>query len=127
MKPIGYWLRHNHELLEQAFTQPLLELNLTRRQWQVLNAVAQGAGTMEEVDKELEPFVATEGTMAPHLGEFARRGWLRRNQLTEDGRAAHREVEERVKAFRAKALDGIAEQDYVTTVRTLERMAENLS
>ncbi|WP_239154271.1 hypothetical protein [Amycolatopsis sp. FDAARGOS 1241] len=81
MKPL-YWPRHNHELVEQAFTQRLHELNLSRRQWQVLNAVARGAGTAEEVDEAMKPFVAGEGTMAPHLEEFARRGRLRRNQLT---------------------------------------------
>ncbi|MEV8606709.1 hypothetical protein AB0383_01890 [Amycolatopsis sp. NPDC051373] len=63
MKPIGYWPRHNHELLEKAFDQPLGTYHLTRRQWQVLNAVAQGAHTIEQVDEALKPFVAQEGSM----------------------------------------------------------------
>ncbi|WIX80771.1 hypothetical protein QRX50_08405 [Amycolatopsis carbonis] len=58
MKPIGHWLRHNHELLEKALDQPLGTYHLTRRQWQVLNSVAQGARTTEQVDETLKPFVA---------------------------------------------------------------------
>ncbi|MEV6895754.1 MarR family transcriptional regulator [Amycolatopsis sp. NPDC051372] len=128
MKPIGYWLRHNHELLEKAFDQPLGTYHLTRRQWQVLNAVAQGAHTVEQVDEALKPFVAQEGSMARHLGELHHRGWLTPDhQLTAGGRRAHQTIEAEVRAFRARATNGIDEQDYLTTVRSLERMAENLT
>ncbi|MEV4600336.1 MarR family transcriptional regulator [Amycolatopsis sp. NPDC049253] len=128
MKPLGYWLRHNHELLEEAFDQPLGAHHLTRRQWQVLNAVAQGAHTADQVDKALEPFTVDEGSMAPHLDELQNRGWLTSDhRLTTEGREAHREIEAKVQTFRARATHGISEDDYLTTVRTLERMAENLT
>ncbi|WP_326567329.1 MarR family transcriptional regulator [Amycolatopsis rhabdoformis] len=127
MKPLGYWLRHNHDLLEKAFDEPLAALGLTRRQWQVLNSLAMGARTTAEVDEALKPFVDQEGSMAGHLDELRRRGWLTDDdRLTGQGRQAHAEIEAKVRQFRARATAGIDEQDYLTTVRTLERMAENL-
>ena len=48
MKPLGWWLRHLHELLESSMTRALDAESLTRRHWQVLNTIALGARTPEE-------------------------------------------------------------------------------
>ncbi|WIY07326.1 MarR family transcriptional regulator [Amycolatopsis mongoliensis] len=127
MKPLGWWLRHVHELLESSMAQALGAESLSRRHWQVLNTIARGARTPEEVDAALAPFVATEGPMAPRMADLRARGWVAENgELTEAGREAHARVEERVEAFRTAVTDGISDDDYRTTIRTLERCAANL-
>ena len=127
MKPLGWWLRHLHELLESSMGRILDAESLTRRHWQVLNTIALGARTPEEVDSVMAPFVAAEGSMAPKVADLRERGWVAGNgELTDAGREAHARVEERVRAFRASAIDGISDDDYRTTIRTLERCAANL-
>ena len=64
------------------------------------------------------------------LAEFVERGWAwfdgDRATLTDEGRAAHDEAFTRVQAVRAELANGISEQDYATTMSTLETMARNL-
>jgi len=127
MKPLGWWLRHLHELLESSMAQVLETESLTRRDWQVLNTISLGARTPEEVDTVMAPFVAAEGSMSPKVANLRERGWVAENgELTVAGREAHARVEQRVKAFRALAIDGISDDDYRATIRTLERCAANL-
>lgn len=127
MKPLGWWLRHVHELLESSMARALEAESLTRRHWQVLNTIALGARTAEDVDTAMSPFVAEEGSMTPRIADLRERGWVTEgNELTSDGRAAHARVEERVQAFRAAVTRNISDDDYVTTVKTLEQCATNL-
>ncbi|ADJ50994.1 hypothetical protein AMES_9168 [Amycolatopsis mediterranei S699] len=127
MKPLGWWLRHLHELLESSMAQTLDAESLTRRHWQVLNTIALGARTPEQVDTAMAPFVTGEGSMAPKVADLRARGWVDDDgTLTADGREAHTRVEERIKEFRAKAVESISDDDYRTTLRTLERCAANL-
>ncbi|WP_410562933.1 helix-turn-helix domain-containing protein [Amycolatopsis sp. cmx-4-61] len=127
MKPLGWWLRHLHELLESSMAGTLDAQSLTRRHWQVLNTIALGARTPEEVDAAMAPFVTGEGSMAPKVADLRARGWLTEDgTLTADGREAHARVEEQIKQFRAKAVEGISDEDYRTTIRTLARCAANL-
>jgi hypothetical protein len=128
MKPLGWWLRHLHELLESSMAQVLETESLTRRHWQVLNTIALGARTPEEVDAAMAPFVTAEGPMAPRVADLRTRGWVTDGELalTDEGREAHARVEERIKAFRATTIEGISDDDYRTTLRTLERCAANL-
>ena len=127
MKPLGWWLRHLHELLESSMAQTLDAESLTRRHWQVLNTIALGARTPEQVDTAMAPFVAGEGSMTPKMADLRARGWVAEGgTLTADGREAHARVEARIKEFRAKAVEGISDDDYRTTLRTLERCAANL-
>lgn len=129
MKPLGWWLRHVHELLESSLKQALDAESLTRRHWQVLNTIALGARTREDVDTALAPFVAEDGPMTGKLADLRERGWVTEGgtfTLTGEGREAHARVEERVSEFRRAVTDGVSDDDYRTTVRTLERCAANL-
>jgi hypothetical protein len=127
MKPLGWWLRHLHELLESSMAHTLEAESLTRRHWQVLNTIALGARTPEQVDAAMAPFVTGEGPMASKVADLRTRGWVAEDgTLTAEGREAHARVEDRIKAFRAKAVGGISDDDYRTTIRTLERCAANL-
>ncbi|MFP3466743.1 hypothetical protein [Leifsonia sp. SIMBA_070] len=64
------------------------------------------------------------------LSDFVERGWVwfdgDRATLTDEGRAAHDRASERIRSVRADLAAGIPEEDYATTLATLERMAKNL-
>jgi hypothetical protein len=123
MKPLGWWLRHVHELLESSMAQAFEGESLTRRHWQVLNTIAHGARTPEDVNTALAPF----GSTASQLADLRARGWVTEDDgLSDAGQAAHARVEERVEAFRTTVTQGVSDDDYRTTIRTLQRCAANL-
>ncbi|MFB9832252.1 MarR family winged helix-turn-helix transcriptional regulator [Actinoallomurus acaciae] len=128
-RPIGYWLKHLDGLIESTFDRALAGYALSRRHWQVMNALRDAPPT--GLRDALRPFWG-EGviTLEEVVGDLAGRGWVTeddgRYALTERGLAAHAAVAERVGETRRAVLDGLTEQDYVDTVRTLSRMAANL-
>ncbi|GLY80985.1 MarR family winged helix-turn-helix transcriptional regulator [Actinoallomurus iriomotensis] len=130
-RPIGYWLKHLDGLLESTLDRALAGHTLSRRHWQAMNAIRDAPLTADGLRDALRPFWG-EGaiTLEDVLGDLAERGWVTeddgRYALTAPGRTAHAAVAERVGETRRAVLDGLTEQDYVATVRTLSRMAANL-
>lgn len=135
-KPIGYWLRHLHGLLEEQLGAVLADQALTRRQWQALNTLSLGECTHDDLVQALGPFWE-EGE--PDLDEviggsggLAARGWVRPGEapgtlaLTAAGRAAHARAAARIDQSRAVVMKGLTPQQYAQTVRTLAAMAGNV-
>ncbi|MFJ9590424.1 MarR family winged helix-turn-helix transcriptional regulator [Streptomyces acidicola] len=134
-KPIGYWLKHLHNLLEQQFNATLTDLGLERRHWQVLNTLARGEATHDELKAALAPFwTQGEPSLDRLLNGIAARGWTRPGlpaegnlvALTDEGRAAHADFAARVAATRATVLKGLTSEQYTETVRILTVMAGNV-
>lgn len=131
-RPIGYWLSRVHELLESTLDAQLAREHLTRRHWQVLNTIASCPATAAEINDALQPFLdADMPTLAPVMDDLTARGWLQvgvgeRCTLSAQGKDAHGRVRELVAAYRARTREGIGDEDYIRTVRTLTRMAQNL-
>nr|WP_042183933.1 MarR family winged helix-turn-helix transcriptional regulator [Kibdelosporangium sp. MJ126-NF4]CEL15966.1 hypothetical protein [Kibdelosporangium sp. MJ126-NF4]CTQ93890.1 hypothetical protein [Kibdelosporangium sp. MJ126-NF4] len=123
MKPLGYYLIHIHETMENAFARLLADETLTRRHWQVLNTIATGPHTQAEINAALKPF---GDDFREQVNDLTARGWISgEHHLTEAGREAHHRVSERVDAFRAKVVNGISVDEYRTLVRLLDRVATN--
>ncbi|MFI6925863.1 MarR family winged helix-turn-helix transcriptional regulator [Nonomuraea spiralis] len=128
-KPLGYWLMHLHNLLEEQFARTLADLGLSRRQWQALNLLSRGDTTREELTTALTHF-STDGGPDPLAGLTAR-GWAVSTgggavALTEAGRATHLEASKRVEGSRATVLGGLTLDQYAETIRTLSVMAGNV-
>lgn len=131
-EPIGYWLKHLHNLLESQLEATLAHHSLTRRHWQVLNSLARRARGEEELRAALAPFWE-EGAPAlgPLLDELTGRGWIGPARgaapvaLTEQGAAVHAELARQVQRTRAQVLTGVSPDQYSDTVRTLATMARN--
>ncbi|MEU2612138.1 MarR family winged helix-turn-helix transcriptional regulator [Micromonospora sp. NPDC007271] len=133
-KPIGYWLKHLHNLIEQQFDATLGDLGLDRRQWQILNVLASAPRSRGEIEQALAPF-RPDGV--PHHVKFldgpdrlVMQGWVADDgdtlSLTEQGRAAHRRAAERVGETRQLLLHGLTPEQYAETVRILSVMAGNV-
>jgi DNA-binding MarR family transcriptional regulator len=131
-KPIGYWLKALDRLLEETLDRALADVAVTRRDWQVLNALDASPADRDAVVDQLRPFWGVEsGDPDAVLEGLMTRGWALRDAtdryaLSPEGEAARADLLERVNALRAAIADGITPEHYNTTVDTLSRMAENL-
>lgn len=139
-RPIGYWVKHLHDLLERQFEGVLAELGegLGRRHWQVLHILAGAPRRREELRAALAPFWDATGEGVPTLdgvvdgpGGLAARGWAYRADgsgtlaLTPEGEAAHAYAARRVERHRAALSAGLTSEQYAETVRVLSVMAAN--
>lgn len=134
-KPIGYWLKHLHNLIEAQFDAVLAATGLTRRHWQVLNTLSRSAASAGRLDEALAPFRGEPGPDVESVltgpGGLIERDWARRDPatdeyaLTDTGRTAHAALAEQTTDSRTELLRGITPQQYTETVRVLAAMAAN--
>jgi hypothetical protein len=154
-KPIGYWLKHLHNLIEAQFDATLSDLHLGRRHWQVLNLLAGATYPRTQIEHALAPFwqntaleldavldgrdgLITLGWVEAVAGSTAVESAAADNAvagnaaagsalaLTEKGRTAYTTVSARVAETRGRLLRGLTLEQYVETVRVLSVMAENV-
>ncbi|GAA3261384.1 hypothetical protein ACFO1B_56830 [Dactylosporangium siamense] len=117
-RPIGYWLRELDRRIEDAFMSTLDARGLTRRHWQVLNGLGPD-----------DPFWGPGERSHPEVvADLTARGWTTPDgALTPGGERARAAIAVDVAMVRRRSAEGIPDEDYLTTVRTLARMAGNLS
>ena len=135
-RPIGFWLKLVDRLIDEQFARTLEEHGVTRRQWQLLNVLGRGPASVEQLDAEVAPFLqaATDDSPAEssveHLTELIESAWVDATptgyELTERGRSSLARLETVVAEQRTVITAGVSEDEYVSTVRVLERMAQNL-
>jgi hypothetical protein len=131
-KPIGFWLKELDRLIEGTLERALAAEGVTRRDWQLLNALEPAPAPREQVIETLRPFWGVEADEPDAVLEgLIARGWALRDpadrfSLSPEGDAARTVLLEKVKGLRAAIADGITPEQYNTTVDTLGRMAENL-
>jgi hypothetical protein len=130
-RPIGYWLRLVDGLINDQFARTLDEHGVTRMQWQLLNVLARGQASVEMLDAAVAPFLTGgDETTLDHLTELIESAWVDATptgyELTERGRAALDRLTNVVAQQRTVMSAGVAEDEYLTTISTLERMAVNL-
>jgi hypothetical protein len=131
-KPIGYWLKELDRLIEGTLDRALADEGVTRRDWQLLNALDPEPASREQVIDALRPFWGVEAAEPDALLDaLIARGWALRDtadrfSLSPEGDAARTALLEKVKALRTAIADGVTPEAYNTTIDTLGRMASNL-
>jgi Transcriptional regulators len=129
-RPIGYWVKTVDRLIDDQFVAVAGEVGLTRRQWQILNVLTEHPGASRaEVARALAPFLNGVEDLDEHLAGMAGLVTERPDglELTPAGRSRLDEVYARsVGDLRARVSAGLTQEDYDTTIRTLERIARNL-
>src|SRR5262249_35177491 len=130
-QPLGYWLKHLDELIEDSFDHALAQDGVQRRHWQTLHLLSSSSSVNESaIEEALRPFFANDSLprLSDVLEDLLRRGWMTRPglSLTADGTRAHARLADRVRAMRAATVDGISPVQYTETLGVLERMADNL-
>lgn len=127
-RPIGWWVKRLDALLEEAVDAVVAGEGLTRRHWQVLHSLAEGAEQESDVVASLADFA---GDVATVVADLAARGWVDRPRagvvrLTAEGVAAHDRVSRAVGRMRRHTADGLSRQEYERTILVLRRMVENV-
>ncbi len=130
-RPIGYWVKLLDRLIDRSFDETLGGEGLTRRHWQVLNVMRAAPTDQDGIDAAVAPFLdGPEASTGHVVAELVGRDWVSRTgevlSLTDTGRLALADLHETVSANRARIAEGLSEDEYVTTVRTLARMCHNL-
>ncbi len=131
-RPIGYWLKQLDVLIEKTFERTLAEEGTTRREWQVLNTLAEGPSSAADLEQAVDPFLAEDPQSFRHaIADLETRAWVGPTddnllRLTPAGEAAHVRLRARVGGTRRLLVRGISKEEYVQTVDVLRRMAENL-
>lgn len=132
-RPIGYWVKLVDQLIDRQFERTIDDHGVTRRQWQLLNVLARGVSTVEQLDEAIAPFLAggeEPESAVEHLSELIDSAWVDATadgyELTDRGRTAFGTLAEVVSHQRVQVAQGVNEHEYAKTVDVLERMARNL-
>ena len=129
--PIGYWIKQADQLLTKGIDDIQSSFGMTRTEWQILNSISEGGGIERlELTRLMLPFADTK-SVENVLTKF-KTGHLINDDdqkliLTDKGRELHLKCFEKQKIFRQSVMVNISEQDYQTTVLTLEKIVKNIT
>ncbi|WP_040692960.1 hypothetical protein [Nocardia vinacea] len=128
---IGYLLKELDRLINERFEEDLAAGGLSRRHWQMVHSLADGARPAAEVRDGLAPFWEHDGEWEAELTGLVNRGLIVDNagtlELTDAGRSVHDQAFVRIGKRRRAMVEGIADERYAETIRTLEQMVANMS
>ncbi len=131
--PIGYWLKRADKVLTIQIDQAQAVHGVSRTEWQILNLLKEnGRADREQIFATLCTFV-DETQFQEIINHLIERGWIdeavgsRELQLTEAGQRQHERIFATQKEVRQRAMQGISQDEYATTIRVLQQMIENLS
>jgi len=130
-RPIGYWLKTLDRLIDGQFESRLGDAGLSRRQWQILKLLRDGARSMPELQDELEPFLHdAPDELDDAVTGLLSRGWADAQNavisLSQTGEAQFGLVRANIAELRQDLAAGISPEEYRATVDVLVRMVANL-
>lgn len=131
-RPIGFWLTLVDGLINEQFNNIVEEHGVTRRQWQIMNILAENPATEEGLDEALAPFFGPEpdGSSVEHIDELIESGWVIADggtyTLTDLGHTSLAALGEVVTRNRDHIAEDISAEEYDQTLDVLQRIARNL-
>lgn len=131
-QPIGYWASMTGRSAVTFIRATLERHGLTQPQWWTLNylaARADGATTDEVVDFH-RGFVDTDDALRPDVLALIATGLVDEADgaltVSPAGQRRREETWPDIRAALAKIRDGITDGEFITTIRTLQRMVDNV-
>lgn len=129
--PIGYWLKRLDGAIDGALASTLAAERLARRHWQMMNLLHEGPRDRPGLAEALAPFWGPDAIALDEVLSDLERHALVINDgklyaLTAMGKATRAKIAEKVDVTRSRLIDGIAREEYLATVQTLQRMTANL-
>ncbi|AXG79035.1 MarR family transcriptional regulator [Streptomyces paludis] len=132
-QPIGYWSWAAHKAVVTNIRAGLASLDVTQPHWWILNQVATGENgrTREEVMAVLQGYLDVGTALLKDIDALLDRHLLtldneNRLQLTAGGADVYRQCVERQTAMRKQVHDGITDDEYLITLKVLQRMIHNV-
>lgn len=129
--PVGYWIKQADRLLTGKIDEIQSEFGLTRTGWQLLNSINENSPAKRDMLIQLLLPFSDKNNTTQVLAEFNRNQITTvsaQNEitLTEKGKQLFTACSEKQQQFRQKAMQNISEQEYQTTVATLQKIVTNI-
>lgn len=131
-QPIGYWTWAANKVLTAYVRGRLAAIGITQPQWWVLHQVlhSEAGATRHEVISAQQAHLDVGAGLAPDIDLLQERKLLildgtGRLQITEEGRALHQRAAETQRASRTQVHTGIPDEEYLITLKVLQRMLHN--
>ncbi len=131
-QPIGFLLRKLDNLVNERFVRTLGKRGITRRQWQLLRALAERPATLVTLDTAVAPFLdqAAGETARQHMDPLVDLGLVSPHgdlyELTSSGRTLFESLAEEVQVTRELTVRGLDDGEYGRTIANLQTMIANL-
>jgi hypothetical protein len=137
-QPAGYWTGVAYEAIITFTRAQQAELGFTQPQFWLLRNLSKndispdGHGmTIPELQQAMSSYIRPEDDLKAEAEVLLERGWLTRDGegrlwITESGDEARASLKQHAPAIRARIHQGIDEADYVTTLKVLQRMIDNV-
>ncbi|MFE6159150.1 MarR family winged helix-turn-helix transcriptional regulator [Streptomyces sp. NPDC056486] len=132
-QPIGYWASAAGESVVHHIRTMLAESGLTQPQWWILNQIAADGG------RDKAAVVATlrgylnigDGALHHDISALHDRALLTedidgRLRITDEGRGLRDDTAVRQQKTRAEIQEGISDEEYIRTLKVLQRMIHNV-
>ncbi|WP_017238091.1 MarR family winged helix-turn-helix transcriptional regulator [Streptomyces sp. SS] len=136
-QPAAYWTGLAYEALIAYTREQQVAKGYTQPQYWLLRNLSvndlspDGEGMAVSALREaMASYIRPEDDLAVEAEVLVERGWLTRDAedrlwLTEEGEQARLDLKRNAPAIRASLHEGIADADYVTTLKVLRRMIRN--
>ncbi|MGW5738228.1 MULTISPECIES: MarR family winged helix-turn-helix transcriptional regulator [Streptomyces] len=132
-QPVGYWASAAGEAVVHHIRTMLAEAGLTQPQWWILNQIdTEGGRDKTAVVATLRGYLNTgDGALLHDISALHDRALLTediggRLRLSEEGRRLRDETAGRQGKVRAEIHEGISDEEYVRTLKVLQRMIHNV-
>lgn len=132
-QPIGYWGWAAQTAVVGYIRAGLAELDVSQPQGWILAQVetSDGGRTREEVTAVLKGYLDVGAALQPEIDALLERRLLAadasgRLQLTPEGDALFHKCAELQTAMRNQIHDGISDEEYLLTLKVLQRMIHNV-
>ncbi|MEU9081344.1 MarR family winged helix-turn-helix transcriptional regulator [Streptomyces sp. NPDC048357] len=136
-QPAAYWTGVAYEALIAYTRAQQAAKGYTQPQFWLLRNLSEndispdGEGmTVPELREAMASYIRPEDDLAAEAAVLLERGWLARDAedrlwLTEEGERARVDLARNAPGIRAALHEGIADADYVTTVKVLQQLIRN--
>ena len=131
-RPIGYWLKQVDQLLTERIDEAQAVHGVTRTDWQILNLLKENGRASDELIFSIMHTFVDAAQFQEIIYHLIDQGWIDETlasgelQLTCAGYDQHARIFATQKEVRQRAMQGIIQEDYVTVIRVLQQMVENL-
>jgi DNA-binding MarR family transcriptional regulator len=128
--PIGYYLKLADNYLTKGIDEIQSQHSLNRIEWQILNSIYEKPSILKQEIFEIMKPLADSQFVETVLAKFSSKSFIETINdtltLTTAGQKLHKACFDTQQEFRKKAVIGISEIDYQTTISTLQKMIDNI-
>lgn len=128
--PIGYYLKLADNYLTKGIDEIQAQHSLNRIEWQILHSIFEESSmTKQKIFEMMKPHADSQ-VVEKVLSKFSSKNFIETTNdtftLTTAGQDMHKACFDTQKKFREKAVSGISEIDYQTTISTLQKIINNI-